>query len=189
MRVDDGPSTPRLLAGVALRLLLCGLCAWLLWRVFGAVGLVGSAMLFAAALARPLIDLAGDLRGAVKAAAWQDVEGRHYAFHGHAFAVDEDDDHHRWLRVADVRKVLPAFPRTAVLQARYGERVRATAAAGRSTIRADALHDYLAQATDAEAVRLRSWLHRDVIQPAERIRQRLGIRDEPPPRAERHDTA
>ena len=60
--------------------------------------------------------------------------------------------------------------------------VQATGAAAllASQIHADALLAYLGRANEAESVKLRNWLEREVVRPAATIRARLGIHDPVP---------
>ena len=71
-----------ILLRVAIRLMLCATVSWVLWRYFGLAVAIASAPLYGIALARPLIDLASDLRHATRAAVWRPLEGRHFVYRG-----------------------------------------------------------------------------------------------------------
>ena len=67
-----------------------------------------------------------------------------------------------------------------VLRAQFPQGLRDDAAGRGPRIHADALLAYLARSTEADAIRFRNWLQREVVFPAAKIRQRLGIRDAVP---------
>ena len=171
---------PRLLAIAAFRVLLACAAAALLWRVLGAVGLAVSAPVFGVLLAKPILELSAELRHLTKRFAYAELQGRYFEFHGTRFKIVEDETHHRWVSVADVRKLLPRFPREVVLRKQFPEAVRDEAAAIGPVIRADALLRYLARSTDADSLKFRNWLERQVVIPAATIRRRAGIPDAAP---------
>lgn len=175
----DSETTPRLLGRIALRLLLASGISYLLWRVLGLVGVVVTAPLFGVLLARPLIDLVSASRAAVKELALADLEGRHFAYRGVALDIAEDEDHRRWIRVADLRKLLPGFPRDDLLLRQYADDCRKEAAGLR--FECDALLGTLARASNPATLRLKSWLEREVVAPSQKLRARArGSRREPP---------
>jgi len=176
---------PRVLASAALRLLACVVAAWVLWRLLGLVGLVVSAPLFGVLLAKPLFELTAELRDSAKAHAYAEVEGRHFEHRGFKLDIVEDDRHHRWISLKDVQKLMPTLPRAAVLQRQYPGGVNDDPALPGPRIHADALLAYLAKSTESDSVRFRNWLEREVVRPAARVRERLGIRDALPTEAGR----
>ena len=165
----------RLLAEFVLRLALCGLGAWLGWRLLGAVGLVVTAPLFGVALARPLMDLAGLAWHGTRVQAWRPVEGRFYAFRGQPVAVVEDVSHRRWLRLADVRQAV-ALGRSDQALAHEGA-ARVFETEGDWHVEAEALLEALRREPGDRALKFHHWVERDVAFPARQRRRRLGIRD------------
>lgn len=157
---------------IAIRLAGCCAIAWLAWRWFGASGLVYSAPLFGIALARPLVDAVSACFGLARRLAIGDVEGRHYAYRGTRIDVIEDADHVRWLRTGDVRRVIEALPRDAVLERLYPHGIRIDSPRHGARISAEAMADYLATSTAPNARRLARWLERDVAYAARRLRER-----------------
>ena len=127
-----------ILATIALRLAACSLLSWAVWRWFGPAPMVATAPLFGIALARPLIDLASEVRRAMHHAHWRDVQG--------ALAVAYPDGVRRLGR--------PAEP----------------------YLRDEALLAHLAKERSPEARRLSTWVGREIVFPARRERERLGIR-------------
>jgi hypothetical protein len=154
---------PQILVRIAVRLALCALATWLVYRQLGLIALPIAAPLFGVALARPLIDLVAAAHHSGKTLALQDVQGRHWSHRGRLLDIAQDDDGARWLLVADVRKMLPGLPRDEVLQRHYGERVATVEAAQGLRIRADALAEYLRKSTDAASLKFRTWLDREVL--------------------------
>lgn len=156
------------------RLSLCVAATWLLSRWLGAaMALVFLSPLFGIAVARPVIDLLGDSRRATRQLALQSVSGRYYAFKGHAIDIVDDVDGHRWLRTADVRKVITGLPRDGTLLRMFPGAAEQPEPPTDPRIRAEQLAEYLLKATDADALRFKLWLEREVILPARKRRERL----------------
>lgn len=171
---------PQLLLTIGIRLLVCAFVAWLFWRWKGPFGLVFAAPLWGVAFAKPVLDVLSTLRHTAKAMAYASTEGRHFEHHGHAIDIVDDEDHHRWLSTADVRKVIPGLPREAVLQRQFPAGVRDDRSRKGHRIDAEALISYLSKSTDSDTLRFRNWLEREVARPAAITRRRLGIDPSPP---------
>jgi hypothetical protein len=153
------------------------------WLLGGGTGLalavvVGSPIV-ALAVAPLLPSLLGGSVRAVRAIAYRDIEGRHYAYKGRSIQVHDDEAGDRWLRVTDVRKVVPGFPRDAVLLRIAPADVGRVAGRGELFLRAQALDAYLQRSQDDTALRFRHWLHKEVIAPAGRARAALAERRAP----------
>ena len=171
-------------ATIAIRFAACALLFWWIWRTFGLATAMPAAALFGVALARPLVELASEVRRLMHHAHWRDVEGRHYAYRGREVAVVEDHDHRRWLRLADVRAIVGVTATDGALAVSYPRGVRELGRPAASYIRDDALLAHLAKERSPEAARLRGWVEREVAFPARRERERLGIRTRPPDAAD-----
>jgi len=156
---------------IFLRLLLCCAASYLLWRALGPVGLAVSSPIFAMAFARPIFDVLSGARRTAKRLALISVEGRYYSHRGQPIEVVEDVEHHRWLRLIDVRKLLQGLPQEAVLALQFPQRVQDR------RIRADALRDYLSKSQEGDSLRFRNWLERELLSPTTRLRQRMGLPD------------
>jgi hypothetical protein len=163
---------------IALRLALCAAVAWTAWRLAGLTALVTTAPLFGIALARPLLDLASDLRHHARARAWRPVQGRHYAFHGYPVQVIEDVQHERWIRAADIRRILGHTASDGALALSYPEGWKAMGQPPQPHFSTAALIAHLAKESTPQALRLRHWVEREIAFPAQRIREHLGIRTE-----------
>jgi hypothetical protein len=125
-------------------------------------------------LSRWLIDMVGAMRRGLRAAALGSVEGRYYAFHGKPVQVIEDADHRRWVRVADLRRIVGFTASDGALALTYPSGFRRF---GREAyLSDDALLLHLAREPAAAALKLRHWAEREITFPARRVRERLGIR-------------
>jgi len=161
------------LGSIVLRLALCAVAVGLAWWWIGPVGFALTAPLFGVALARPLLDLLSQSRAAVRERAYSAIEGRFYAFKGVPIDVIEGDDGHRWLRLADVRRVIEGLASDAVLAKAHPDGVMRHGTPPRPYIQDDALLAQLARAMAPATVRFRLWVERDIVFPA---RHRRGER-------------
>ena len=171
-------------ATIAVRSAGCALLFWWIWRTFGLATAMPVLALFGIAIARPLIDLAEAIGRQMHHAHWRDVEGRHYAYRGREVTVVEDDDHRRWLRLADVRAIVGFTASDGALAVSYPDAVQQLGRPPAPHVRDEALLSHLAKERSAEAARLRRWVEREIAFPARRERERLGIRTRPPASAD-----
>ena len=165
----------RILATITLRLAVCVAISWAVWRWFGLSSMVPTLALFGILLARPLLDLAGALRDGMKQAQLAAVEGRHYAFRGRAVQVLDDADRRRWVRLADVRAVVGFTASDGALAITYPDGVRRLGRPAEPHVGEEALLAHLLKERSPEAARLRRWVEREVVFPAQRERERLGV--------------
>jgi hypothetical protein len=112
--------------------------------------------------------------------AFSPLEGRYFEHRGVPLDVAEDERHHRWVSVRDLRKLLRGLPRDAALKRLMPEALVVDARLRGLRIEAEALLALLRRSTDPDSLKLRNWLEREVVFPAATQRRRLGIRDEPP---------
>ena len=169
-----------ILLRIAIRVLLCAAVSWVVWRYFGVAVAVASAPLYGIALARPLIDLASDLRHATRAAVWRPLEGRHFVYRGTPVQVLEDDDHRRWVRAADVRAIVGHTASHGAISLTYPSGWRTMGKPAEPHFSDEALIAHLMKASAPEALRFRHWAEREIAFPAQRLRERLGIRPQGP---------
>jgi len=166
-------------ARFALRVLLCGAVAWLGWRAFGWVGAVTTIPVWGIFLAGPLLEAAGEWRHRLRAAAWQPVQGRHYAFQGLHVQVLEDEWHRRWVRAADVRRIVGHAASDAALARTHRGGWRHFGQPPEPHFSDEALVAHLAKETSPKALKFRHWVERDIVFPARRQRERYGVRNPP----------
>ena len=174
-----------IIATIVLRSAGCAVVFWWMSRTLGLAGAMPVVALFGVALARPLLDLAEAIGRQMRHAHWRDVEGRHYTYRGREVAVVEDDERHRWLRLADVRAVVGFTASDGALAISYPQCVQQLGRPAAPYVRDDALLSHLAKERSPEAARLRLWVEREIAFPARRERERLGVRSRPSEAADR----
>lgn len=178
----------RTLLGIALRLAVVAGASWLMVRHDFAGGAVLVLSLGGVLVAKPLIDLASDLRHEVRRAAWHPVQGRHYAFQNRPVRVEEDADGRRWVRADDLRAAGGSDATDRTLAFTYGSGCRRIG--GALHLGEDALLEHLGRSRTARAAAMREWARRDVVLPARNAReQRLGGSRTSAPEPDGADTA
>ena len=125
-----------------------------------------------AALARPILDAIASVYGLLRALAYRDVEGRHCAYKGISISVAEDAEGYKWLRLSDVRKVLPELSRDEFLRQNLGSSVRQVPPDRSVCIQAEALVTYLGRTTSPETAKFTRWIERTVVYPSQKVRER-----------------
>jgi hypothetical protein len=155
-----------------------GLCALLAWQLPYPFSLIAALPLFMA-IRLGLADGMGWLWEGLRALKWHDREGQHYSFAGVPLTV-HDDGHQCWLHEHGVRQLL-ALERDpeSAFKARFSNQWRQSQELGQRGkglwINASALHQWLAEAPerlDPKRVRLRTYIDREILQPARRRRER-----------------
>lgn len=157
---------------VALRLLTCSAVTYVAWLAIGPIGIVWCAPLFGAALARPILDGLAWTYRFMRALVYRDVEGRHCAYMGISISVAEDADGFRWLRLSDVRKVLPDLSRDESLQRSLGAGVGPVLPDRCLRIQAETLVAHLGRTTHPDTAKFSRWVERTVVFPSQKTRQR-----------------
>lgn len=159
---------------IAWRLACCAAVTYAAWRFGGAITAVATLPLIGILLASPLIDLAGHLRHQLRAIAWRDLEGRHHEFQGIPVQVFEDAGHHRWVSIADVRRILGSSTSDEVLARLYPDGWRRIGKPARLCLCDESLLMHLAKTSTPLGGRFRQWVERDIAFPARRLRERAG---------------
>jgi hypothetical protein len=166
----------RIVVSMALRLAVCAVLSWTVWRWFGLAAAMPTLPLFGILLARPLLEFAAALRDGMKEVQLASISGRHYAFRGRAVQVLEDPDRRRWVRLADVRAIVGFTASDGALAVTYRDGVRSLGRPAEAHVSEEALLAHLLKERAPEAARLRVWVEREIVFPARRERERLGIR-------------
>ncbi len=166
---------------LAVRLAIAAAIAGLAWWHSGPSSLFVIALaLSGPLLARPLVDLAGDLRRGLRHAVWGPLEGQHFVFRGMPVAVREDVDHRRWIRMADLRRIAGFTASDGALALTYPQHWLIDTGDRSAWLEAEAAIVHLRREPGAQALRLAQWIDREVAFAARRQRERLGIRVPPP---------
>jgi hypothetical protein len=153
---------------IALRLLGCCAVTYVAWSALGPQGIAWCAPLFGIALARPLFDGIANTLAWLRALAYRDVEGQHYAFKGISISAVADDEGHMWLRLSHVRKVLPWLSRDESLRQILGARMGQVLPDRATRVEAEAFLAYLGRRTSPDAVSFMQWIERTVVYPSRR---------------------
>ena len=169
----------RWLALPSVQIVLCLLVYALIGFRMGPFALVLTSPLLAAALAYPLLTLMANLRHKAREHTWFPVHGKHFVYKGTTIEVLEDDDHCRWISLADIRKVVGLTASERALTVVYPGRFQLFSR-GRPYLRDDALVEHLGKENAQSALRFRTWVEHDIAFPGRRIRASRGIRVEPP---------
>jgi hypothetical protein len=159
--------------------LALGIYALIVWRL-GRGAAVLTSPLLAYAVARPVWGLLAHIRHFMRASVWLPVHGRHYVFKGTTLRVVEDDDHGRWVCLADVRKVVGITATEGALAVTYPGRIQPMGEPAQAYLRDDALIEHLGKETHPAALRLRNWVERTIAFPGRRVRKNFGIHDQAP---------
>jgi hypothetical protein len=160
----------RLLLRIATRIALCAAFSWCSWRVGGPLLALLGTPLYGIALARPLVDLASELKHAMRAAVWRPEEGRYYAYRGTPVRVIEDADHVRWVRAADVRAIVGFTASDGALALTYPQGWKLIGTPPVPHFSDEALLTHLRKERSARAGRFALWAERTITHPARRLR-------------------
>lgn len=155
-----------------LRLLACCTATYVAWRSLGSSGIAWCAPLFGIALATPIFDGVTSSLAWLRALAYRDVEGRHYAFKGKSINVTEDEDGRMWLRLSDVRKVLPWLSSDEALRRDLGADLAQFLPDRAVRVEATGFATYLERAALADSIRFKVWIKRTVVFPSKRRKSR-----------------
>lgn len=165
-----------ILKTIAIRLALCAVTTWALWRLGFGTGLLFMAGAVGIVLARPLMDLTIALWHELRRANWRELEGHHFAFKGRSVRVVEDADHQRWIRLADIRAIAGFIAGDTALQITYPGGWSMRGRPREPYVSDETLLAHVAKERSPEAARLRRWVEREIVFPARRQRERYGVK-------------
>ncbi len=158
------------------------------WMLMGPFGLVFFSPIAGICLARPLLEKMAGLYDGARASALQEFQGRYFAFRGVRFDVHEDEEQQLWLKTADVRTLLPSFPRDGVLlKVCDGGLMPDHTQEQGLRVRADTLDRLLSTSRQLETIKFRNWLQKELMFPArQRAERNIGS---PSPRVPARQTS
>ena len=116
-----------------------------------------------------LMALVHSLLAGVRHQALADVQGQHYVFRGKPMRVAEWVPGERWIAVADLERALDRPIRMGPLRQAHGEECQERG--GRWWLSAPACLDYLDGLQEAQALKLRHWVHGTVWLPSGQARR------------------
>lgn len=167
----------RTLSGPLVGVALAALAGWLGWRSDGptglAIGLLMAAPVLALLSTYAVLKLLGESYALVRTLAYRKLEGHHFAFKGSSLDICEDVEGGRWLKVADVRKIVEDLPADRTLARTMPEGLAYLEPKKTLRVSAIALERYLQRSTAAKSIRFLTWLRREVIFPSAQAK-RLG---------------
>lgn len=161
----------RLALSFGVRIAICLVVSWVGWRIGGPIGLGSSLALFGVLLAHPLLELLREIRSKLREQAYRPVEGRYYEFKGTPVDVIEDEDHVRWVRASDVRRIVGHTASDAGLRLTYPNGYRDIGSPPAAYFRDETLLVHLAKQNSARALRFKHWVEKDIAFPARRLRE------------------
>ncbi len=163
----------------SVQIALCVFAYALVGYYLGRMVVVWTAPVFAYAVSRPVMALMLNFRRRVREHVWLPVHGQHYVFRDITIHVEEDDDHWRWVCLADVQKVVGNTASERALAAAYPGRVQAMGTPAQAFMRDDALVVHLGKENQQAALKFRTWAERNIALPARRVRKKFGITTDP----------
>ena len=143
------------------------------WR-WGPLGMVWTSPLLGAAICRPVMHLVAGMVHRIREHTWLPVHGRHYVYKGVTVNVLEDDQHRRWVRLEDARKVAGFTATERALTLAYPGRCERFGKGG-AYLRDDALVEHMGKENNPAALRFRTWAERTIALPGRKVRSNLGI--------------
>ena len=155
---------------------LCILVYVLLGIWFGKFAFLMLSPLLAAAIARPLMALASNVRHAVRWQVWAPVMGQHYAFRDIAIRVLQDERGQRWVNLSDVWKVTGDPTSERILSTVYPGQLRMMGNPPQAHLKDESLVTHLGTQNRLQAIKLRTWVERTIVIPGRESRrqQHLG---------------
>jgi hypothetical protein len=145
------------------------------WR-WGPFFMAIASPLLGVAVCVPLMNLVAGLRQRARENTWLPVHGQHYVYKGVTLRVLEDEEHRRWVSLADARRVVGVTASERSLAVAYPGRCEHFGKDG-AYLRDDALVEHLAKENDPGALRFRTWAERTIAIPGRNVRSKLGIRE------------
>ena len=168
----------KLLSMPSVQIALCVLVYVMVGNYFGAMGWAIASPGLGAAIARPIMNLIANMRQKAREHVWLPVHGNYYAYKDIRVYVAEDDYHCRWVRMADVRRVVGASAKDSALAQVYPNGWRLSGSPPEPYIRDDALHAYLSKENRPLTLRMAVWVQRNLMVPGDKVRAKYGIRME-----------
>jgi len=159
------------LVTIAIRLALCAAVLGGGWYVSGARGLLFASLPCGLLLARPLLELAIAVWQRLRHENWKALEGRHFAYKGRTVHVEEDAEHRRWIRLADVRAIAGFTASDAALKVTYPKAWSVRGKPPSLHLGDEALLVHLGKERSPEALRFTRWVEREIVFPARRQRE------------------
>jgi hypothetical protein len=165
---------------IVLLIAACCAAASGAWYLLGPFGIVFAAPLFGIAFARPLIDAVANGYGLLRARAFRGVDGKHYVYRGSPINVAQDARGFKWLRLTDVRNVIPNLQRDESLQQLLGAGVQQILPDQALRVKAETLVIYLNRSMKRDTGKFSQWVQQMIVNPAHKVRQQSDATTQQP---------
>jgi hypothetical protein len=150
---------------------LCVIAYALLGLWLGKFAFLMLSPLLAAAIARPLMALASNMRHAIRWQVWAPVMGQHYVFKDISIRVLEDERRQRWVNLSDVWKVTGDPTSERILSTVYPGQLKMMGKPLEAHLKDEALVTHLGTQNRLQAIKLRTWVERTIVMPGRELRR------------------
>ncbi len=157
-------------------ILACTAFYFLTYRFLGPLEWLLMAVVIGVAFSRILIDATAEFSWQFRSLRLKSLGGTHYKFQNFTVNVIEDESHCRWIATELVRKIVGQLASDSALATLFPSGHQYLGKDKRGYLRDDALVMHLAHATTPQAIKFKNWAQRNVAFPANKIRERLGIK-------------
>ena len=155
--------------------LACTAFYFLTYKLLGPLVWLLLAVVIGLAFNRIVIDTASELSWQFKSLRLKSLGGTHYKFQNHNITIVEDESHCRWIATELVRKIVGQLASDQALATIFPSG-RQYLGKDKGYLRDDALVAHLANATTPQAIKFKNWAQRNIAYPANKTRERLGIK-------------
>ena len=156
--------------------LVCLVYYWIADKLLLGLSWPFLAMVIGLAFNRIVIDVAAELSWRFKSLRLKSLGGKHYKFQNFNITIWEDESHCRWISTELVRNIVGQLASDQALAKLYPSGHQYLEENRPGYLRDDALVLHLSQATTPQAIKFKNWAQRNIAFPAQKTRQRLGIK-------------
>jgi len=156
--------------------LACVAFYFLTERLLGPVVWLFLAVVMGLAFNRIVIDVVAAMSWQFKSLRLKSLGGTHYKFQSFNVTILEDESHCRWIATDLVRKIVGQLASDQALATIFPSGHQYLGKDKKGYLRDDALVEHLANATTPQAIKFKNWAQRNIAYPANKTRERLGIK-------------
>lgn len=160
----------------AFLLAVCVAFSWAVYYLINMYSFALSFILWPFLLRSVIYDWGAELHHAVKRVHLEPLSGTHFAYHDMTVNALEDHEHSYWIPVADVKKIVGRCANDRALELTYPGGWEMLGKPPKGHLRDDALVLYLAKEQELRGIQFKVWVERNIAFPANRKRERFGIR-------------
>jgi hypothetical protein len=160
--------------------LACTAFYFLTYRLLGPIEWLILAVVIGLAFTRIVIDATAEFSWQFRSLRLKSLGGTHYQFQNFTINVLEDESHCRWVATDEIRKIVGQLAGDQALAKIFPSGHQFLGKSPRGYLRDDALIEHLAHATTPQAIKFKNWAARNIAYPANKTRERLGIKLDAP---------